>query len=82
MKEIAAAIKGGSLLISGTIILNLVLAGMDWRRIGEYGLFNELGNAGIAPLVFIVGLVLMIIGCVFIGASSSIEEEEKNKKSK
>ena len=81
MKEIAAAIKGGSLLISGTIILNLVLAGMDWRRIGEYGLFNELGNAGIAPLVFIFGLVLMIIGCVFIGASSSIEEEE-NKKSK
>jgi hypothetical protein len=28
--------------------------------------------------MFIVGLILMIIGCVFIGASSSIEEG-KNK---
>lgn len=78
MKELVKTISGSSILISGTLLLNLVMSQMDWRRIGDYGLFNEFGKAGIAPLVFIITVILMIIG--FIGIGTSTFNVEENKK--
>ena len=78
MKELVKTISSSSILISGTLLLNLVMSQMDWRRIGDYGLFNELGNAGIAPLVFIMAVILMIIG--FIGIGTVTFNVEENKK--
>lgn len=39
MRNISKAISGAGLLISGSLFINLVIAGMDWKRIGEYGCF-------------------------------------------
>lgn len=79
MERLYGAISGGSMLISGTLILNLVMAGMDWMRIGKYGLFNELGNRGIAPIMFIIGVLLMIVGLIFIFVAPFSEKEVELK---
>jgi uncharacterized membrane protein len=83
MKKIAKSISGGSLLISGTLILNLVMAGMDWTRINTYGLFHELSLRGIAPIMFIIsiaffiiGIILLIMACVSDEKVSDESEEE------
>ena len=65
-KKIVKSISGGSLLISGTIILNLVMSGMDWNKISTYGLLHELNLRGCAALMFVLSLILMIseITCI------------------
>ena len=80
MKKLVSAISGGSLLISGAIILHFVFSGLDWLRIGDYGLFNELGNGGILVFVFIIGVALLIIGLFLALYSAFGEEEEESKK--
>lgn len=78
MEMVSKSITGGSLLISGTLVLNLVMAGMDWNRIEEYGLFHELGLRGIAPLMFILGVGLMLIGIIVLikGYKFEIDKDE------
>lgn len=76
MKRIVGAISGGSMLISGTLVLNLVMAGMDWGRIADYGLFHELGIRG-ATFMFLIGVAFMIVGCICMGVAAFAEPEEK-----
>lgn len=70
MKRISNAISGGSLLISGVLILNLVMAGMDWRRISAYGLMHELELRGCAPAMFWISIIFMVVGIIFLLVST------------
>lgn len=75
MRNISKAISGAGLLISGSLFINLVMAGMDWKRIGEYGLFHELSLRGCAPIMFWIGVFLAVIGVVFVLTSAFQDKE-------
>ncbi len=82
MNKIYIAITGGSLLISGTMMLNLVMAGMDWKRINIYGIMHELNLKGIAPTMFFIATTLMILGIILLAYNffSNFIKKIKTKK--
>lgn len=66
MKELVLTVSGAGLFIGGAIILNLVFAPLDWKRIGSYGIYNELVIHGgwFSVLIFVLGAIFVIWGAV------------------
>lgn len=78
MEEVVKVIAGIGVLISGTMIINLVFGGLDWGRVSQYGLFHELFLIGIFGIViFVIGIIFMIIGIKLIAEAIKDSEEYK-----
>ena len=68
MRNIAKAIGGTGLTISGALMLTLATMGLDWDRIAEYGILNEISLCGMfITLVFAAGVAFLIMGVFMIG---------------
>lgn len=79
MKGLTKAIGGAGLTISGAILWFLIFAGLDFRRVSEYGLFHEIGLKSVYPvLIFLFASLIIILGIVFIfsGIFDAIREDE------
>lgn len=67
MQNIAKAIGGAGLTISGSLMLALAMSGLEWKRIRSYGILHEIGLYGtFLTVVFAAGVTFLILGVILI----------------
>jgi len=78
MKNIARAVGGAGLSISGVLMCALVLSRLDWRRVENYGIVHEISLYGtVIGTIFVVSIVFILCGVWLILYGAFGKDNEK-----